>query len=77
MLTRDSDDEILTAELSNAERQKGRENYDFYCFLIWPFIESTWLAAVSLMSLTPPSPAEKDVWIDIKQAQDKAQLVSH
>lgn len=27
------------------------------------------------MSLTPPSPAEKDVWIDFKQMQDKAQLV--
>ncbi|KAG7005005.1 acyltransferase [Physcia stellaris] len=74
VLTRDSADRILTAELSNAERQKGRENYDFYCFLIWPFIESTWLAAVSLMSLTPPSLAEKDVCIDIKQVQDKAQL---
>ena len=77
VLSRDSSGKILTAELSQAERERGRENYDFYCFLIWPFIESTWLAAVSLMSLSPPSKAEENVWIDIKQAQEKAQLVSH
>ncbi|KAL8741338.1 MAG: hypothetical protein Q9190_006041, partial [Brigantiaea leucoxantha] len=47
---------ILTAELHPHERACGRENFDFYCFLIWPFIESTWLGAVSLMGLTPPSP---------------------
>ncbi|RKP12924.1 acyltransferase-domain-containing protein [Piptocephalis cylindrospora] len=40
-------------ELSPRERAIGRENYDFYCFLLWPFIESYWLAAVSLFSLVP------------------------
>ena len=75
VLTRDATGKILTAELSDKERKSGRENYDFYCFLIWPFIESTWLAAVCLMSLTPPSPAEQDVWIDFKQMQDQVQLV--
>jgi 1-acyl-sn-glycerol-3-phosphate acyltransferase len=63
------------AGLSNIERQRGRENYDFYCFLIWPFIEAAWLGAVSLMCLTPPSPAEADIWIDMKKAQDSAQLL--
>ena len=76
VLTRDATGKILTAELSDKERKSGRENYDFYCFLIWPFIESTWLAAVCLMSLTPPSASEKDVWIDFKQMQDQVQLVS-
>lgn len=61
--------------LSNIERQRGRENYDFYCFLIWPFIEAVWLGAVSLMCLTPPSAAEADIWIDMKKAQDSAQLL--
>ncbi|CAJ0649031.1 560_t:CDS:10 [Entrophospora sp. SA101] len=42
-------------ELTEAERAIGRENYDFYCFLIWPFIETYWLAAVSLFSMTPTS----------------------
>jgi hypothetical protein len=30
-------------------------NDDFYCFLIWPFIEASWLGAISLLMLTPPS----------------------
>lgn len=63
------------AGLTDIERQRGRENYDFYCFLIWPFIEAAWLGAVSLMCLTPPSAAEVDIWIDMKKAQDSAQLL--
>lgn len=65
----------MSAELSPAERTRGRENFDFYCFLIWPFIESTWLGAVSLMGLTPPLDIASDTWLDLKQTQDKAQLV--
>lgn len=64
-------------ELADAERKCGRENYDFYCFLIWPFIEASWLGAVSLLALTPPEMGAKDVWIDMKTAQDVAQLVRH
>ncbi|CAG8613436.1 4831_t:CDS:10, partial [Acaulospora morrowiae] len=40
-------------QLTEMERSIGRENYDFYCFLIWPFIETYWLAVVSLFSMTP------------------------
>ena len=40
-------------KLSESERKNGRENYDFYCFLIWPFIETYWMAAVSLFCLIP------------------------
>ena len=69
------DDGQTYAGLSNAERQCGRENYDFYCFLIWPFIEAAWLGAVSLMCLTPPSKADGDIWINMKKAQDSAQLL--
>ncbi|RAK79958.1 lysophospholipid acyltransferase family protein [Aspergillus fijiensis CBS 313.89] len=65
----------LTVELSEAERQCGRENYDFYCFLIWPFIEASWLGSVSLLGLTPPFDFPKDVWIDLSKAQDNAQLL--
>lgn len=71
----DSTGKISAVELSNAERACGRENYDFYCFLIWPFIEASWLGAVSLMGLTPPVDQESDVWLEQKQTQDKAQLV--
>lgn len=47
---------ILSVQLSQQERDSGRENYDFYCFLIWPFIESSWLAGVALIGLTPLYP---------------------
>ncbi|MCJ1313360.1 hypothetical protein MMC25_007038 [Agyrium rufum] len=85
-------------ELSDAERLCGRENFDFYCFLIWPFVEASWLGAVSLLGLTPPIPditntaptttasdagitgttpsKEKEIgWVDLKSAQDIAQLL--
>ncbi|MCJ1429713.1 hypothetical protein MMC29_007628 [Sticta canariensis] len=74
-VARNSEGEALSAELSATERTRGRENFDFYCFLIWPFIESTWLGAVSLMGLTPPSDAARDTSLDLKQTQDKAQLL--
>ena len=66
---------MLSAELSSEERQKGRENFDFYCFLIWPFIESTWLGAVSLMGLTPPMDEKDSVWLDVTKTQNTAQLL--
>lgn len=75
-LVRDDKGAITTIGLSDAERAAGRENFDFYCFLIWPFIEATWLGAVSLMGLAPPANQIGEVWIDVKKAQDSAQLVS-
>lgn len=74
-VVRDPAGSIQFVELSRAERQCGRENYDFYCFLIWPFIEGAWLGTVSLLGLTPPLNGAEDVWIDLKKAQDNAQLV--
>ncbi|PSR75226.1 acyltransferase-domain-containing protein [Coniella lustricola] len=67
--------EITSVGLSDVEREVGRENYDFYCFLIWPFIESSWLAAVSLMGLTPPPGMHNEVWIEVSKAQNSAQLL--
>lgn len=66
---------IQSVELSDNERAIGRENFDFYCFLIWPFIEASWLGAVSLLMLTPPLGYEGDVRRDVKKAQDHAQLL--
>ena len=48
---------IIAVQLSPLERDSGRENFDFYCFLIWPFIEGSWLAGVALIGLTPPIPS--------------------
>ena len=75
-ITRDENGKLLTIGLSNEERVAGRENYDFYCFLIWPFIEASWLAAVSLMGLTPPNDQTDEIWIEVSKAQNSAQLVS-
>lgn len=71
---------IESVELSRSEREIGRENFDFYCFLIWPFIEVAWLGAVSLLMLTPPMDnleAQKGepVWLDNKAVQANAQLL--
>ncbi|PWY95897.1 putative acyltransferase [Aspergillus sclerotioniger CBS 115572] len=74
-VSRDTTGPPLFVELSDAERQCGRENYDFYCFLIWPFIEASWLGSVSLLGLTPPLNGAEDVWIDLNKAQDSAQLL--
>jgi hypothetical protein len=75
-IVRDEDGKIIRVGLSDIERTAGRENYDFYCFLIWPFIEASWLGAVSLMCLTPPLRHTGDVWIEVAKAQNSAQLVS-
>ncbi|KAB8222588.1 acyltransferase [Aspergillus novoparasiticus] len=74
-VSRDSSGTPTSIELSDAERQCGRENYDFYCFLIWPFIEASWLGSVSLLGLTPLVNEQKEIWIDSKKAQDSAQLL--
>lgn len=76
-ITRNESSTPLYVELSESERLCGRENYDFYCFLIWPFIEASWLGSVSLLGLTPPLDSPKEVWIDSKKAQDSAQVVSY
>ncbi len=76
-LQRDDGGTIVKVGLSDRERTTGRENYDFYCFLIWPFIEASWLACVSLFGLTPPPGVKADTWIEVTKAQNSAQFVSH
>lgn len=74
----DEKSEIQWIELSPAERESGRENFDFYLFLIWPFIEAAWLGAMSLMMLTPPLThgikSTDTSWLEMKKVQDHAQL---
>ncbi|PKI83716.1 hypothetical protein MVES1_002703 [Malassezia vespertilionis] len=41
--------------LADEERRNGRQNFDIYLFLIWPYVESYWLAAVSILGLAPQS----------------------
>lgn len=51
---------------------------DFLCFLIWPFVESYWLAAVSLFSLTP-SRRSTDLagsfWVESKLFANRTQAL--
>lgn len=75
-VTRNPVGSVEFVELSDSERMCGRENYDFYCFLIWPFIETAWLGSVSLLGMTPLLNGPKDVWFDMKKTQDSAQFVS-
>jgi hypothetical protein len=73
--TADGYDTIEWVELSTSERENGRENFDFYLFLIFPFIEAAWLGAMSLMMLTPPSTHNSsDSRLSLKATQDRAQL---
>lgn len=74
-VTKDGNGKIEAVELSVQERDTGRENYDFFCFLVWPFVEASWLGAVSLMILTPPIGHQGDLWLDMKKVQDHAQLL--
>jgi len=39
--------------LAPAEITNGRETFDFYCFLFWPFLESYWLATVGCFLFAP------------------------
>lgn len=39
--------------ISPKEVSQGRENFDFYCFFVWPFVDGFWLTLVALFSLTP------------------------
>ncbi|KAL5349079.1 hypothetical protein ACLOAV_005367 [Pseudogymnoascus australis] len=74
-LIRDPDGNIKEVGLAEEERAAGRENYDFYCFMIWPFIEASWLGAVSLMGLTPSFERPDEAWVGVTNAQNSAQLL--
>lgn len=43
------DGRIQHVSIAQSERDLDLENFDFYCFLIWPFIEASWLGAVSTL----------------------------
>ncbi|KAK0538801.1 hypothetical protein OC835_001329 [Tilletia horrida] len=65
--------------LSEAERQGGRENFDAFLFLVWPFVEGYWLAACSLLYLAPVAPQDKPAdadtpWFAAKTFEKLAQL---
>ncbi|KAI8909284.1 hypothetical protein DFJ77DRAFT_512992 [Powellomyces hirtus] len=80
-------EDVRWISLSAEERRIGRETFDFYCFLMWPFIETYWLAAVSLFSIIPdtPPPAHSEdgtpppppslEWVDERVVMNRAQYL--
>ncbi|CAN6631932.1 hypothetical protein TRVA0_013S01662 [Trichomonascus vanleenenianus] len=52
------------------------ETFDFYCYLVWPFMDGFWLASVILFALTPKL-NEKDsvVWVEEKELLNIAQML--
>ncbi|KAI8993177.1 hypothetical protein BDB01DRAFT_775443 [Pilobolus umbonatus] len=63
--------------LADEERRCGRENYDFLCFMIWPFIDSYWLAAVSVFMLAPAhiTPDQAPLWMEGKLFASRTQAL--
>ncbi|KAI9334276.1 putative acyltransferase [Obelidium mucronatum] len=62
--------------LSQEERRIGRETFDFFCFLLWPFLETYWLSAISCFALIPPKlPSSELVWVDERLFYDQAQFL--
>jgi hypothetical protein len=61
-------------ELSLKERKSGRETFDFYCFLLWPFLETYWLSAISLYTIMPPKDIKDAVWIIEDQFMSRSQF---
>ncbi|KAI7183970.1 acyltransferase [Hortaea werneckii] len=85
----EAETQIESIGLHPLERANGRESFDFYCFLIWPFVEASWLGNLSLFMLTPPTSLtsstnntnttsdtqDNGIWLDLKLVQTKAQLL--
>ena len=63
--------------LSDEERRIGRETFDFYCFLLWPFLDCYWLAAVSLYTILPNEEQMKTNklnWVDERVFHKRSQF---
>ncbi|KAK9460706.1 acyltransferase-domain-containing protein [Lipomyces oligophaga] len=78
-------DDAASIELSVRERERGREYFDFYCFLLWPFCDGYWLAAASLFMLTPlesdladqssATSTDETLWVAATEFLETAQLL--
>ncbi|KAI8621112.1 acyltransferase-domain-containing protein [Chytriomyces sp. MP71] len=62
--------------LSAEERRIGRETFDFFCFLLWPFLETYWLAAISCFSLIPPNRnSTEPFWVEERTFLNTSQFL--
>ena len=83
VIGKDEKTQDLWVTLSSEERRTGRETFgnfcltlDFYCFLLWPFIETYWLCAVSLYTILPDKSSNPSGlhWIDSRAFIDRSQV---
>ena len=75
---------LTPANVIQWNSQTLRWHIDFYCFLLWPFVETYWLAAVSLYTLIPNAkdlPLQVDAngepqlnWIEERVFMEKTQM---
>ncbi|KAK4494607.1 hypothetical protein PRZ48_013963 [Zasmidium cellare] len=74
--TTGADGKIESISIHPDERALDMENFDFYNFLLWPFVEASWLGAIAVFMLRPPPHyPDPEAWVDMKTFQDKAQLL--
>lgn len=82
-------DEVLTVtmdattgekmiSIAQAEIEKGKEIFEFYCFLVWPFLDGFWLVLVALMSITAsenPNTEQEKIWVSEKVFLSQSQVL--
>lgn len=63
--------------ISDVEIEHGKEIFEFYCFLVWPFLDGFWLTLVSLFALTPTLGTDpgKLVWVETKEFVQQSQVL--
>lgn len=62
-------------EILEGMRPEDLRHLDFYCLLLWPFVESAWLAAIFLFALSPPRGADGNTWLEMSKVQKVNQEV--
>ncbi|ANB11760.1 hypothetical protein AWJ20_4582 [Sugiyamaella lignohabitans] len=58
-------------EMSNAEMIREGEVFDFYCYLLWPFIDGYWTASITLFALAPYKRVPANLFYNMAQTLAK------
>ncbi|KAJ1499841.1 hypothetical protein HMI56_004176, partial [Coelomomyces lativittatus] len=62
--------------LSGLDTIIDRDKFDFYCFLLWPFVDTYWLSCLALVLLDPVPEEEIAPWILEKDFTMQVQLLA-
>lgn len=66
------DDGTLLLKFSTNELSSG-EIFDFYCYVLWPFIDGYWLTSISLFTLVPEYDDNVTLWVEEREFLSVAQ----